>query len=188
MRKRVCICRKCDFFHICKQCRTQNLFKSGYPSSTFQIIWLDQMFVASAGYVSTLTKGFPDCSYLNLHLSVKTCVFKNDPSINVQSLRRHTNLVINTVNSSWYFYWYFFFSVCFSTAVSKRSFYGSCVVSALLYLTLRHDYCQATSDLKMVVQLNPRLHMFSQYKVQISLHLSKLKCFEKPRNSPRINL
>lgn len=30
----------------------------------------------------------------------------------------------------------------------------------------------------MVVQLNPRLRMFSQYKVQISLHLSKLNALK----------
>lgn len=51
-----------------------------------------------------------------------------------------------------------------------------------------HDDCERTSNLKMVVQLNPRLGMFSQYGVQISLHLSKQKCFWKTEKWLRINL
>lgn len=51
-----------------------------------------------------------------------------------------------------------------------------------------HDDCERTSNLKMVVQLNPRLGMFSQYGVQISLHLSKQKCFWKTEKWLGINL
>lgn len=51
-----------------------------------------------------------------------------------------------------------------------------------------HDDCERTSNLKMVVQLNPRLGMFSQCGVQISLHLSKQKCFWKTEKRLGINL